>query len=96
MTALATRGAGVSPSSRRRPLGRAGGLIARSTGHRRAVRRTRGRRTAAGRVASSMMLEALADPAHEEHGQFLTWEGGVFDPAAFELAEANIALQRVR
>jgi hypothetical protein len=43
-----------------------------------------------------MMLEALADPAHEEHGQFLTWEGGVFDPAAFELAEANIALQRVR
>jgi hypothetical protein len=44
----------------------------------------------------SMMLEALADPAHEEHDQFLTWVGGVFDPAVFELAEANIALQRLR
>jgi hypothetical protein len=42
------------------------------------------------------MLEALADPSHEEHDQFLTWVGGAFDPAAFDLAEANIALQRVR
>lgn len=44
----------------------------------------------------SMMLEALADPTHEERDQFLTWVGGAFDPAAFDLAEANIALQRVR
>ncbi len=42
------------------------------------------------------MLEALADPAHEEHDSYLVWVGGPFDPTAFELAEANIALQRVR
>jgi len=42
-----------------------------------------------------MMLDALADPSHEEHDGFLTWVGGAFDPAAFELALANIALQRL-
>jgi Plasmid pRiA4b ORF-3-like protein len=42
-----------------------------------------------------LMLEALADPDHEDHDQFAMWVGGPFDPAAFELAEANIALQRV-
>jgi hypothetical protein len=31
-------------------------------------------------------LEAVADPKHEEHQQFLGWIGGSFDPAAFNLA----------
>jgi hypothetical protein len=43
----------------------------------------------------SMMLEALADPSHEEHDEFLTWVGGSFDPTAFGLVEANIALQHL-
>jgi Plasmid pRiA4b ORF-3-like protein len=43
----------------------------------------------------AMMLEALADPSHEEHDEYLTWVGGAFDPAAFELAEINIALQHL-
>jgi hypothetical protein len=42
------------------------------------------------------MLQAITDPAHEEHDSYLRWVGGSFDPAAFELSEANSALQRVR
>ncbi len=42
------------------------------------------------------MLEVLDDPAHEEHESYLTWLGGSFDPAHFDLAETNVALQRVR
>lgn len=33
------------------------------------------------------LLEALADPDHEEHEQMVTWLGGEFDPAAFDPAE---------
>jgi Plasmid pRiA4b ORF-3-like protein len=44
----------------------------------------------------ALMLEALADPSHEEHDDFLGWVGGSFDPEAFDLAAANAALQRVR
>jgi hypothetical protein len=44
----------------------------------------------------ALMLEALADPAHEEHDDFVRWLGGSFDPEAFDLAVANAALQRVR
>ena len=29
------------------------------------------------------MLEAMADPGHEEHEQMVTWVGGRFDPEAF-------------
>ena len=42
------------------------------------------------------MVDALRDPRHEEHDSYLAWFGGEFDPAFFELAEANAALQRVR
>ncbi|HUS60668.1 MAG TPA: plasmid pRiA4b ORF-3 family protein [Acidimicrobiales bacterium] len=42
------------------------------------------------------MLDALADPAHEEHDSYLKWADGPFDSTAFELAEANVALQRLR
>ncbi len=43
-----------------------------------------------------LFLKALADPAHEEHDSYLDWVGYPFDPAAFDLAAANAALQRVR
>lgn len=42
------------------------------------------------------MLASLAEPTDEEHDSYLAWVGGPFDPAAFELAQANAALQRVR
>lgn len=41
-------------------------------------------------------LEAIADPAHEEHESYLEWVGGPFDPAGFDLASANAALQKIR
>jgi hypothetical protein len=42
------------------------------------------------------MLQALGDPDDDEHDSYLAWVGGPFDPAYFELAEANAALQRLR
>ncbi len=41
-------------------------------------------------------LEAIADPNHEEHESYLEWVGGPFDPAGFDLASVNAALQKVR
>jgi hypothetical protein len=41
------------------------------------------------------MLEALADPKHEEHQDYLRWAGGPFDPTAFDLVSTNAALQRI-
>ncbi|HLI56263.1 MAG TPA: plasmid pRiA4b ORF-3 family protein [Actinomycetota bacterium] len=41
-------------------------------------------------------LEALADPLHEDHDRYLVWVGFQFDRAAFDVAEANVRLQRVR
>jgi hypothetical protein len=42
------------------------------------------------------LLEALRDPRHEEHAQYRAWVGEDFDPARFDLAQVNAALQRVR
>jgi hypothetical protein len=42
------------------------------------------------------MLEALADPARGERDEYLEWLGGDFDPSAFDVAAANVALQHVR
>jgi len=42
------------------------------------------------------MLQSLDDPADEERESYLAWLGSPFDPAHFNLAEANAALQRVR
>ena len=42
------------------------------------------------------MLEALRDPRHEEHGEWLDWLGREFDPAAFDLDAVNRALERHR
>ena len=38
-------------------------------------------------------LEAIGDPEHEEHDEYLEWAGDEFDPAAFDLEEANDALR---
>lgn|GEM_PF-1329183 len=41
-------------------------------------------------------LDALADPTHEEHQEYLEWIGCVtFDPDAFDLDEVNEALYRI-
>lgn len=42
------------------------------------------------------ILGALADPGHEEHEDFTSWLGGPFDPAAFDVAAVNAALQTIR
>lgn len=41
-------------------------------------------------------LEALADPHHEEHENFLRWVGGPFDPTLFHLPAANLRLARIK
>ena len=41
-------------------------------------------------------LEAIGNPLHDEHDHLLLWAGFEFDPAAFDLAAANVALQRLR
>jgi len=42
------------------------------------------------------LLEALKNPRHEEHEEYRTWAGTDFDPARFDLAQVNAALQRLR
>jgi hypothetical protein len=39
------------------------------------------------------LLGILADTTHEEHASVLEWLGGGFDPAAFDVAQANVDLQ---
>jgi hypothetical protein len=41
-------------------------------------------------------LQAIGDPGHPEHREYLDWVGGTFDAEAFGLAATNAALQRVR
>jgi hypothetical protein len=41
-------------------------------------------------------LDAISDPDHEEHDDYVGWIGHPFDPDAFDLAATNAALQRVR
>ena len=42
------------------------------------------------------LLEAIADPKHEEHDELIEWVGGDFDPEEFDLATTNAALQTIR
>lgn len=39
------------------------------------------------------LLEAIADPKHERHGERLEWIGGKFDPEAFDLVHVNRAFK---
>jgi Plasmid pRiA4b ORF-3-like protein len=41
-------------------------------------------------------VEAMGDPHHEEHEDYVEWVGGTFDPAEFDLAGANALCQKVR
>lgn len=41
-------------------------------------------------------LEAVADPEHPEHEQYLTGFGGQFDPATLDLFAANQRLSRIK
>lgn len=41
-------------------------------------------------------LEALADPAHEEHEDMRRWCGGAFDATAFDIKRVNQRLGRLR
>jgi hypothetical protein len=41
-------------------------------------------------------LEAIVNPDHEEHDDYVGWVGKYFDPELFSLGETNTALQRVR
>lgn len=40
-------------------------------------------------------LEAIGDPAHPEHNEFLEWVGGGFDPEEFNLDEINEDLKDI-
>jgi hypothetical protein len=41
-------------------------------------------------------LEAIRDPAHEEHEQMIEWIGYAFDPAAFDINAVNQRLARIK
>lgn len=41
-------------------------------------------------------LQAIKDPKHEEHEEFLEWVGGDFDPEAFDLDETNKLLKKIK
>ncbi len=40
------------------------------------------------------LLQAIADPKHEDHDDLLEWLGGEFDPEAFDLDKVNTALKK--
>lgn len=42
------------------------------------------------------LLAALSDPHHPDHVEMTRWVGRRLDPFAFDLIEANTALQRIR
>jgi hypothetical protein len=42
------------------------------------------------------LLEAISDPAHEQHEELRDWLGGEFDPEAFSVDEVNRRLARLQ
>ena len=58
-------------------------------------RRQRPPEDCGGPMGYQQFLEAIGDPAHEEHEAMLEWVGGSFDPEAFDLALVNRALARL-
>lgn len=42
------------------------------------------------------LLEAISDPAHEQHEELRDWLGGEFDPEAFSVDEVNRQLARLQ
>ena len=41
-------------------------------------------------------LEAITDPNHKEHDEYMEWIGGLFDPEEFDLDEVNELLRGIR
>jgi hypothetical protein len=41
-------------------------------------------------------IEAIADPEHEEHEEYLEWCGVVFDAKRFDLDTVNLALSKIK
>jgi hypothetical protein len=41
-------------------------------------------------------LDAIRNPAHEEHASMLEWIGGGFDPLTFDLDETNERLSEIK
>jgi hypothetical protein len=41
-------------------------------------------------------LQAINDPAHEEHAEMLEWAGGTFDPTAFDIDAVNTRLLKLK
>jgi hypothetical protein len=39
------------------------------------------------------LLDVLADPQHEEHGEMRRWVGDDFDPSVFDLRRANVEIR---
>jgi hypothetical protein len=39
------------------------------------------------------VLEAIADPKHERHGELLKWIGGEFDPEEFDAKAVATAIE---
>ncbi|MEO0823813.1 MAG: plasmid pRiA4b ORF-3 family protein [Pseudomonadota bacterium] len=48
-----------------------------------------------GSTGYAELLEAIADPDHEEHESMLRWAGGNFDPEAAPVQEIDAALERL-
>jgi hypothetical protein len=42
------------------------------------------------------LLEALADPKHEQHADMKEWVGGKFDATHFSLEQTNLGLKGIR
>ena len=45
-----------------------------------------------GTYGYEQLLEAVADPGHPEHAELVAWLGEDFDPEAFDVRAANIAI----
>ncbi|MGT2455470.1 IS1096 element passenger TnpR family protein [Cupriavidus basilensis] len=41
-------------------------------------------------------LAALRDNTHEQHNDFRSWVGGVFDPVGFDVNAVNARLRAIR
>ena len=48
-----------------------------------------------GPLGYAEFLEAIADRTHERHDELREWHGGLFDPAEFDVNDANMALRRM-
>jgi Plasmid pRiA4b ORF-3-like protein len=49
-----------------------------------------------GSTGYANFLEAISDPSHEEHDEYVEWIGGEFDPEEFDVDLVNQRLKRIR